>query len=287
MKKILNMKLWQKIVIVFLLVILFNTIVVKPVQAAVEADILLKPITGLFVGLADALEGVMQKIVLRVDESLIEVKDTPTNFFVNVLVIGAFIVGTAIAIIMAVPTGSASIVAWGAFLVKSALTIAISCGAYALVGSKVTTLISQMIGSEFDFPQFALSPYEIFDNKISVLDINFFNPKPYQVVVNGEGKIIDAKDIIKTKKEQIGKYDQSIVSNGTKSVIYATIEDMAKLIYDAEKNQFDLTSTPTIEDTGEILVEDTYVKGDHHGYDVYTGHYKVKRTYREIYKKRR
>lgn len=184
MKKIHNMKLWQKIVIVFLLVILFSTIVVKPVQAAVEADILLKPITGLFVGLADALEGVMQKIVLGVDESLLHVNNSENgvDFLANFLVIGAFVLGTAIAIVTAIPSGGATVVAWGAFAIEALATVAISLGTYILVGSTITNVVKKMIGDEFDFPQFALSPYEIFDNKITVLDVNFFDPKPEEKI---------------------------------------------------------------------------------------------------------
>lgn len=182
MEKLLNKKLWQKLLIVFLVIIVLNAIVIKPVHAVSE-DILLKPITGLFVGLADALEGVAQKVVLGVDESLIEIKDNGADFWANVLVIGAFIVGTAIAIVAAIPSGGSSVFAWGAFVVTAIATVAISCGAYAMFGSTVTTLISKSIGNQFFFPQYALSPYEIFDNKITVLDVNFFDPKQEEEIV--------------------------------------------------------------------------------------------------------
>ena len=178
MKKIHNMKLWQKIVIVFLLVIVFNTIIVKPVHADVSADILVKPITGLFVGIADSIESTMQKIAIGVDESLVHIETNKiATFWANFLVIGAFIVGTAIAIIAAVPTGGASVGAWVAFSITALGTIAIAGGSFILLGSHITTIVEKMLSDEFDFPQFALSPYEIFDNKITILDINFFNPK--------------------------------------------------------------------------------------------------------------
>lgn len=182
MEKLLNKKLWQKLLIVFLVIIVLNAIFIKPVHA-VSADILLKPITGLFVGLADALEGVAQKVVLGVDESLIEIKDNGADFWANVLVIGAFIVGTAIAIVGAVYSGGTTVVAWVAIMVKVGAIVAISLGSYAMFGSTVTTLISKSIGNQFFFPQYALSPYEIFDNKITVLDVNFFDPKQEEDVV--------------------------------------------------------------------------------------------------------
>ena len=43
-----------------------------------------------------------------------------------------------------------------------------------------------MLSKTVYFPQFALSPYEIFDNKITVLDVNFFNPKETEVKVKTE-----------------------------------------------------------------------------------------------------
>ena len=147
MEKLVNKKLRQKLLIVFIVIIVLNAIFVKPVHA-VSADILLKPITGLFVGLADALEGVAQKVVLGVDESLLEIKDNGADFWANVLVIGAFIVGTAIAIVGAVYSGGTTVVAWVAIMVKVGAIVAISLGSYAMFGSTVTTLISKSIGNQ-------------------------------------------------------------------------------------------------------------------------------------------
>lgn len=39
-----------------------------------------------------------------------------------------------------------------------------------------------MLSKEFDLPQYELSPYEIFADRITVLDVNFFNPKPNEPI---------------------------------------------------------------------------------------------------------
>ena len=197
-----NKKIWHKILIVFLIIILFKAIVSKPVHAedkeTSEADILLKPITGLFVGLADALEGVAQKTVLGVDESIIKAKAEDANFWATVLVIGAFVLGTAVAIIAAIPSGGTSIGVWGAVVLGTTIAakIAISLGTFIIFGSSIITVVSQMIGTEVDLPQFALSPYEIFADKITVLDVNFFDPKTteyYKKQTGTEDKQVEFK----------------------------------------------------------------------------------------------
>lgn len=176
-----NKKVWQKLLIIFLIIILFQAVFMKPAHA-VDADILLKPITGLFVGLADALESVMQKIVLGIDESLIEVKDNGAGILATVIVIGLFIAGTALAILTAIPSGGASVGAWVAFWIGAASTVAISFAGYAIFGQTLTKITEKMLSKEFDLPQYELSPYEIFADRITVLDVNFFNPKPNEQI---------------------------------------------------------------------------------------------------------
>lgn len=176
-----NKKVWQKLLIIFLIIILFQAVFMKPAHA-VDADILLKPITGLFVGLADALESVMQKIVLGIDESLIEVKDNGAGVLATVIVIGLFIAGTALAIVTAIPSGGASVGAWAAFWIGAASTVAISFAGYAIFGQTLTKITEKKLSKEFDLPQYELSPYEIFADRITVLDVNFFNPKPNEPI---------------------------------------------------------------------------------------------------------
>ena len=177
MSLITNKKVWQKLLIIFLIIILFQAVFMKPAHA-VDADILLKPITGLFVGLADALEGVMQKIVLGVDESLFEIKNG-SDFWANVIVIGLFIVGAAVAIFAAIPTGGASLGVMGVLSVVGTVTtrFVIALSTYAIFGQLATTIIKDSFMDTYYLPQYELSPYEIFSDQITVLDVDFFSPK--------------------------------------------------------------------------------------------------------------
>lgn len=199
-----NKKVWQKLLIIFLIIILFQAVFMKPAHA-VDADILLKPITGLFVGLADALEGVMQKIVLGVDESLFEIKNN-SDFWANFLVIGLFIVGTAVAIIAAIPTGGASLGIMGVLSVVGTVTtrFIIALSTYAIFGQLVTTLVKDSLMDTYYLPQYELSPYEIFSDKITVLDVDFFNPKN-NTVVEADGTSEKDVDLSQMSGVSIGR----------------------------------------------------------------------------------
>lgn len=64
MKFFTDKKIWQKIVIMLVFVILFEFVVTSPVQA-VDEDVLLQPVTTLFVSLADAIMAILQDILLQ------------------------------------------------------------------------------------------------------------------------------------------------------------------------------------------------------------------------------
>lgn len=117
------------------------------------------------------------KIVLGINESLFEIKDGNTSFWANFIIIGLFIVGTALAIVTAIPSGGSSVGVWAAFAISAGAKIAISIGAYTLVGELLTTLTAEMLADTYYLPQYELSPYEIFADKITVLDIDFLIQK--------------------------------------------------------------------------------------------------------------
>lgn len=68
MEIFINKKIWQKVIIIVLLLLLFQVIIVKPVHA-IEGDVLLEPITGLFANLGDGIMEIMQKTFLDMDTS--------------------------------------------------------------------------------------------------------------------------------------------------------------------------------------------------------------------------
>ena len=63
-----NKKIWQKLVIILLVLLFFQVFFSTPVHA-ITGDILLEPITGLFANLGDAIMGIMQKTFLQTESS--------------------------------------------------------------------------------------------------------------------------------------------------------------------------------------------------------------------------
>lgn len=59
-----NKKIWQKIMIVLVFVMLFKFVVSSPVHA-IDGDVLLQPVTNLFVSLADSIMAILQDILLQ------------------------------------------------------------------------------------------------------------------------------------------------------------------------------------------------------------------------------
>ena len=121
MKIFTNKRIWQKIAIALVIIILFQFIVSSPAHA-VDADVLLEPVSNLFVSLADGIEGLLQSSIMQIDESIIKVSDSDEGFW-GFIVTLVFIVGTALAIIAAIPTGGTTILGWIAFSGGAALTI--------------------------------------------------------------------------------------------------------------------------------------------------------------------
>ncbi len=124
MKIFTNKKIWQKIAIALVIIILFQFVVSSPAHA-VNADVLLEPVCNLFVSLADGVEGILQSSIMQIDDSLIKVSNGNEGFW-GFIVTLAFIVGTAVAVIAAIPTGGATILGWIAFAGSAALTLTIS-----------------------------------------------------------------------------------------------------------------------------------------------------------------
>ena len=65
MKVFTNKKIWQKIIIIFLIILLSKFMFSMPVHAAVDGDVLLDPVMKLFVSLGDAIMSIMQDIMLQ------------------------------------------------------------------------------------------------------------------------------------------------------------------------------------------------------------------------------
>ena len=186
MKIFTNKKIWQKIAIALVIIILFQFVVSSPSHA--DADVLLEPVSNLFVSLADGVEGILQSSIMKIDDSLIKVSDGNEGFW-DFIVALVFIVGTAIAIIAAIPTAGGSVLAWIPFAGITggvALTLTLGNKVVSAVYNTVTTIVNDMFSDTYYLPMYEISPYEIFADKVLLFDVNFFNPKEDDVEMNND-----------------------------------------------------------------------------------------------------
>ena len=87
------------------------------------------------------------------------------------------LVGTAVAVVGAIPSGGMTLAAGAAILgaIGSGVTGTLVAGGITYVVSGWA--ISEIIPDTFYLPAYLISPEEIFSNKIPLLDVNFFNPR--------------------------------------------------------------------------------------------------------------
>ena len=184
MKFVTEKKIWQKISIILVFIILFEFIFSSHVRADEKEDnVLLDPVVSLFVSIGDGAMALIQEILLQNTggESLIKIDDGNAGFWSKIIVAGVFILGTAAAVISAIPTGGASVIGWVAFAGGVALTLTVSGSVYAISHSLLEKIYSDMFGKTYYLPMYEVSPYEIFANKVLLFDVNFFDPKPDKV----------------------------------------------------------------------------------------------------------
>ncbi len=163
-------RIWKKIAIILLLLLLFQIIIVNPVHA--EAGSLLEPVTSLFANLGDGIMEIMQKTFLGVESSGAWIENNG-NVWAKILTI-------AIAIAVAVTIIAATIITAGAagitltLIASTAGAIAKVAGVGAIAYFAVSTL--NLGGTGFYLPEYELTLQAILEGKVAAFDVNFFNP---------------------------------------------------------------------------------------------------------------
>ena len=172
MKVFQNKKLFKKLMIIFLIIMIFSFCVPKGVKA--DDGIggkLLSPITSLFVGLGDGVMTILQSIVFHSNNSLIHI-DTSATVIAKILVIAAAVILSAIAIAACIITGGGT-----AVIALGIIKILLISGAVTTITFPITTtLVEGALPDSFYLPLYSITPQEIFSNKIPLLDADFFNP---------------------------------------------------------------------------------------------------------------
>lgn len=186
MEKLTKKSIALKIAIVLVIVIIFNFSAPTISQAGVAEVIggtLLSPIIDLLLAIGDAAVNLIQTILFRIptdpdnpdgatvaaiDNSLIKVAVHEAGFWETVGMVAGAIVGVAAVVAITIVTGGTALAAIVPGLVAAGV------GAYA--GHEIAVA---MLPDTFYLPVYAISPEEIFQNKIGLLDVNFFQPNDY------------------------------------------------------------------------------------------------------------
>lgn len=178
-----NKSLVLKIVIALVIVILFNFCAPTLSHAGVAEVIggtLLSPIIDLLLAIGDGAINLIQSILFGMDNSLLKVAVHEASFWETVgMVVGA-VVGIAAVVAITIVTGGTALAAIVPTLIAGGV------GAYA--GHKIAV---EALPDTFYLPVYAISPEEIFQNKIGLLDVNFFNPNPYEEQATVDGQSVE------------------------------------------------------------------------------------------------
>ena len=238
-----NKNLIIKIATILVIVILFNFINPSISFGEVSGGIggvLFEPIKDLVLAMGDGIINIMQTIIYGTNTSLLKLEHSTSNVPTILGAIGGAIAG-GIAIIVGVAgapfTGGLSLASVAAGISIIGTTV-VAAGATYFV---VSYIAEQALPQDFYLPMYAISPYEIFSNKVAMLDVNFFQPNEYDNVttmVGEEGK--EQVSAAAQLQETIAKWYVSLrnfaivvmmiilVYVGIRIVISSAAEDRAK-----------------------------------------------------------
>ena len=107
MKFFTNKKIWQKIVIILLVLLFFQLFIPKQTHA-IEADVLLEPVTNLFANLGDGIMNILQKTIMGMDASGVWIEEN-SEVWLKILIVVAEIVIATIAVIATIYSGGAAL----------------------------------------------------------------------------------------------------------------------------------------------------------------------------------
>ncbi len=174
MKVFENQKIFKKLIIVFLSILVISIFVPNIVEAKNEGigGILLDPLMSMFVGLSDGAITLLQKLVLHTDGALIQINTSTSGIakVLGIIVAVAIVVGGIIAVVASGGT---------ALSIAGSVVTVLKTG---LVAGIITFFVSGYIANavlpeDFVLPQIKLSPYEIFADQVPMFDVDFFNPR--------------------------------------------------------------------------------------------------------------
>ena len=188
-----------KLIIVIILMSIIGCAMPKNISFATTdaGGVLLKPITDFAIGIGDAIINLIHKVLFNMDKALLVLDKTNSvwKWFVTIAagLFAAVIVAVAVfgigiagaAILSALGTAVSGTAAAGAIGLKATLA---ALGPFVIGSMMVTSVATgaktglvagffvnrNLFGDEEVFPLYRISPEEIFEGKIPMLNVNFF-----------------------------------------------------------------------------------------------------------------
>lgn len=205
MKIFTSKSIRKKIIIAILMVLSFQFILSSPVRADSEGfgGKLLEPVLSLVIAIGDGAVGLIHENVMGQDQSLVRVDLSTTTWDK----IGAIVVGVAAGIL----TIAAIIVTCGAAVFALAavgITASVSIGVGTIITGVVTGIAvgvwydNTCLPQDLVLPMYSISAEEIFQGKILLFDVDFFNPETDIYLKTNEGKDYKLSDY-KNKQDKL------------------------------------------------------------------------------------
>ena len=223
-----------KIVIAVVFVILFNfcsPTVSLGADGLLEqiGGTLLSPIVDLLLAIGDGTINLIQSILFGIDNSLTKVAVPEAGFWETVAMWAGAILGIAFIVGVTILTG-------GTALAAIIPGIAFGVGG-AYVGHEIA---ENALPQTFYLPIYVISPEEIFQNKIGLLDVNFFNPNSYEDYQTQDGQTVSQDSTASFLQSTISSWYLTLrnfalvvllsvlVYVGIRIIISSTAQDKAK-----------------------------------------------------------
>ena len=187
-----------KIVIAIVVVILFNFSAPTISQASVAEVIggtLLEPVLDLALALGDGIMYIVQSLLFGMDESLLKVAVPGAGIVETIVTIVGGILGIGAVIAVTIVTGGAALAA----IIPSVVV----GGTGAYVGHEIAVAA---LPDSFYLPIYAISPEAIFQNRIGLLDVNFFSPNEYEDITTEDGQTITQESTAATLQSTISSW---------------------------------------------------------------------------------
>ena len=214
MKIFQNKKLFKKLMIIFLIILIFSFCVPKQSKAVSIGGKLLQPITDLILSLSDGVYGIAHKIILQQDTSLIHI-DFSESVWEKVATVAIFILVAVATVVAIIATGGAI----AALIPAIAGVVSVGLGTTLVVGVGTGLYAASVFNSkafpddELVLPLYSISPEEIFSNDLVIFDVDFFNPEQKKVLTDENGEVLKDDNGNDIELESTSRKLRSTVSN--------------------------------------------------------------------------